>query len=365
MTVLFNGARLKLMRGFHGFSQRELAERLEVTQQAIAFIEGQRKQPSEVLLRAISEVCGVEEEFFYQGTFEDFREEECHFRRRASTAVSLRTRALSAGTLFNMFATWLEEQVELPEHRISAARILSPEDIERAAEHHRMAWGLGLDTPIANMVRVLESLAGVLTTRINLDAEKIDAFSRQGVRSVVVMTERKSGSRQQFDCAHELGHLVMHGGVETGDVETEGQANRFASAFLLPRAGFMRDFQRTDYIDWSTIFRLKATWRVSAAAILRRAYDLRLVDAVTYQRACKTLAMKGWHRGEPEDWSTAEPELVRIALAQVKASKGLDVDDVCRHLHWHPSTFFRVTEIEVREESAQLAEVISLARWRA
>ncbi|HEY8908294.1 MAG TPA: ImmA/IrrE family metallo-endopeptidase, partial [Rhodoferax sp.] len=42
----------------------------------------------------------------------------------------------------------------------------------------------------------------------------------------------------QFGVAHELGHFSLHIGVLTGDQLTETQANRFASALLMPRSTF-------------------------------------------------------------------------------------------------------------------------------
>ena len=66
-------------------------------------------------------------------------------------------------------------------------------------------------------------------------SDKIDAFSRLGAVSVIVLnTARKSTSRWIFDIAHELGHFVLHSlGIPTK--EKEDQADYFAGAFLLPR----------------------------------------------------------------------------------------------------------------------------------
>lgn len=55
---------------------------------------------------------------------------------------------------------------------------------------------------------------------------------------MIFLNVHKSAERLRFDLAHELGHLVMHGGslhVEPGK-EKEQAANDFASAFLMPRA---------------------------------------------------------------------------------------------------------------------------------
>ena len=124
--------------------------------------------------------------------------------------------------------------------------------------------------------------------------EKIDAFSWAGIRDIVVLNPVKaSSSRSRFDLAHECGHLVMHRGMETGTPEREDQANRFAAAFLLPRAGFAREYGHRPRLSWGHLRDLKKRWGVSLAALVRRAYDLRLIGAREYQRAYKNSFQHG------------------------------------------------------------------------
>ena len=94
----------------------------------------------------------------------------------------------------------------------------------------------------------------------------------------------------RFDIAHELGHLVLHEGHVTGDRKTESEANRFASAFLLPRSTFVKVFpKRGTRIDWAGIRALKLEFQVSKAAILYRAKSLELLDDDQYRGAVITL----------------------------------------------------------------------------
>ena len=65
-----------------------------------------------------------------------------------------------------------------------------------------------------------------------------------------------STSRWIFDVGHECGHLVMHRGLHMGDLETEAQANQFASSFLMPRKAFSRELGMADF-GWEHVFDLK------------------------------------------------------------------------------------------------------------
>src|SRR5581483_8783348 len=135
---------------------------------------------------------------------------------------------------------YLQSRLQLPKQDVPRIRASAAEEIEQAAEHCRMHWGLGLDVPIKNVVRVMER-AGVPVTKCPGIGAKVDAFSRAGDLSVLVLTD-KPASRCRYDVAHECGHLVLHHDESTGTAEGEAQANRFAAALLLPRAGFAREF---------------------------------------------------------------------------------------------------------------------------
>ena len=112
---------------------------------------------------------------------------------------------------------------------------------------------------------------------------------------------KQSLCRLRFDLAHECGHLVMHRGVQTGDRPTEDQANRFASAFLLPRAPFLHMFPRSRFLNWELIFHIKLQWKVSARAVLRRAFDLGMISADQYRTGNIHLAKTGQTKIERYD----------------------------------------------------------------
>lgn len=164
------------------------------------------------------------------------------------------TRVLAHGTLFGTLVNYIDRTLTLPAYRVPAMRVESVEEIERAAEECRKHLELGRDLPVKNLTRAVER-AGVVVTRFEGCSTKIDAFSRAGSRSVIILnTEKDAPARSRFDLAHELGHLVMHGGRTTGDPDTEKEADRFASALLLPRAGYAPEFPRGQRLDWGALF---------------------------------------------------------------------------------------------------------------
>jgi hypothetical protein len=177
--------------------------------------------------------------------------------------------------------------------------------------------------------QVLEH-AGVIIVRHLVKSTKVDAFSRHGRTTVVFLNQEiQSTSRWNFDIAHELVHLVMHPGIPTGSIETEKEANTFASAFLMPRATFGREFRMTPF-SWDHVFSLKRRWRTSAAAIVKRHTIL----------VCLA-------EGEPHEPSFQQPELLENALSGLGRKVNLTMDGLCRELRFTSDTFRDVTGISI------------------
>lgn len=330
---MFLGQKLRLARTFHGLTQKQLAETVSVSHVLVHHLETGGRRPSDSVLQALSEALSVTPPFFDAPITDEFRDEDCHFRKRATTPVSVKSRVLAHGTLFNSLVMFIDESVALPERNVQQFDAGTAEDLERAAERCRMGWGLGLDSPITHMARVLEN-AGVVVTRFE-GHKKVDAFSRPGARFVVVLNaEKGSASRTRWDMAHELGHLVLHAGAIAGDPAQEDEAHRFAGAFLLPRSGFLREFPHMQRLAWDVIWRLKKRWSVSAAAIIRRAYDLGRIDAIAYRSAYKYLHYRGWAKDEPFEPELEHPELVRNALRFMQDEEGITSQRVANALGW-------------------------------
>ncbi|MBI4421901.1 MAG: ImmA/IrrE family metallo-endopeptidase [Gemmatimonadetes bacterium] len=359
----FNGRRLRLARLFRDLTQSELAREVAASPALLSQAETGARQLRGELVDALAYVLGFEPAFFFQRIEDEFREEECNFRRRRTTPERLIKRLVAQATLFGMVVRHLQEVLGLPAPSMPAPpSITSDDDVERAAEVTREHLGLPPDTPVDSLGRVLER-AGVVLAQLDETAASADAFSRFGAVSVVVLnTWRQSPSRILFDLAHELGHGVMHRGLQVTTPEIERQADRFAAAFLLPRTGFRRDFWAVGRLDWTHLFELKRRWRTSVAAMVRRAFDLRLLDPATYRRACKYMYAQGWARTEPDESGDEKPELFSLALETVKREVGDTPEGIAVKLRWKFTTFEDV--ISLAGAPASPSRVLSLDLYR-
>lgn len=335
MTIAFEGTALRLARIFCGLSLEEVAERVEKSRQYLHKLETGQSNPTAELTAELAEALNVEIGFFSNRT-RQLHEDQFHFRSLMTTKNSVRQIAVARGEMVNKLICLLEEYLRLPTVDIPCFdRVASVNDIEIIAETCRKHWDLGLG-PIDNMTRLAENVGAIVTTFTGV-SKHIDALSVAVERPFIVRNTAKTDTcRQRFDIAHELGHLVMHEGVVTGDRTTESQANRFASAFLLPRAMMAKLFPRPrgNRLNWIGIREFKQTWKVSKAAILYRARQLELITEQQYKTGVITLRKYGESNGEKDDHLIEQepPELLATAIRTLSKNHSIGIDELAEKL---------------------------------
>jgi len=176
-------------------------------------------------------------------------------------------------------------------------RPLDPDEyegrVEDIARMVRSMWDLPRG-PIPNLTETLESV-GVIVVLFDFETPKIDAVSRwaPAMPPLFFVNSDSSMDRCRYTLAHELGHTVMH---RTLNPEIEEQADRFAAEFLMPERDIKADLTN---LDFSKLPQLKKYWRVSMAALLKRALD---IGAITKSRSTflwRQLSAAGYRTHEP------------------------------------------------------------------
>lgn len=310
----FQPSRLTVAREYRGLAKNELAKKIQKTSSAISQFELGLSKPDKETLLSICWTLGFSPNFFATKLDKPrFDLDSCHFRSLKGTSQFDRRQALANGSLLLDLIKVLEEFVDLPEVKLlpSDREITSDKDVEEIAIGLRRQWGLG-NGPIPDISKLIES-KGILICPLSEKFEGIDAFSSWSEERPIIFSvfHPKAASRERFNLAHELGHLVMHVDAKPGNTDNERQANRFGSAFLMPAETFREEFPRI--IDWDHFIALKHRWKVSLAAILRRGLDLELISYSTYQRAFVGLSQRGWRTEEPEEFAHEHPVMLQRA----------------------------------------------------
>lgn len=233
------------------------------------------------------------------------------FRSMTAASKSARGAQSSRSEMADTLVTALDELLEFPTLDISPLDVRSVDEIsnsviEDAARRLRSAWSLG-SGPIQNLVASAEA-HGIVVCMCSFGVETLDAFSRMGSTGrpiAMINTDRGNAFRWRFDLAHEVGHMVLHRGIAgidsvTSDVQKimEAQSHRFAGALLLPEDTFPSSLLGLSLDDFR---RAKPEWGVSIAAMVRRAYDLGLIDDSQYTSRSVGISKRHWRKSEPLD----------------------------------------------------------------
>ncbi len=320
-------SRLLAARQAAGWTLVETARRLEVSPGLVSMWESGARS-ADAHLERLSRAFERSTAYFAGPELDDVRSEAVSFRSRKSLTARVREQTL-ARTRFATGAIdpFLRERVRLPQPNVPD---LSGEAPETAAARVRAGWGMG-DAPIAQVVHLLEA-RGVQTYWLNVDSESVDAVSlrREGTPFVFLNLKKESGERGRFDACHELGHLVLHGGRrsdELDDSRLEQEADRFASAFLMPEAVLARHGVSSHRIE--ALLPLKRLFGVSLKAVARRQRDLGILSQTQYVNLQKELSRRGQTKSEPQqivrEHSSLHPQIARRLEAD-----GFTPEDFCR-----------------------------------
>lgn len=322
----FVGARLTQARKARGLRIAELAREIGLTRQAIHRYELGQACPSRGVIAQVTQVLDFPFGFFHKPYIGGSVCGTEFFRSFKSATNKERLMCSARRAFLHEIVSFLEAYVDFPALSlpdISALRSVDKytyTEIEEAASLCRSVWGLG-NGPIPDLLLLLES-NGFIAAKLSFGSQRIDAFSCwYGTRPFLFLGNEKSAVRSRFDAAHELGHIVLHEGLDQEQLEDpaelnriEGEANRFASAFLLPEESFA--YEVTD-ATLEHFLGLKEKWNVSLAAMIYRADQLGVLTQDQTLRLRKQLSKLGYNRLEPLD-NTIKHEMPRVVSRAVK-----------------------------------------------
>ena len=177
---------------------------------------------------------------------------------------------------------------------------------------------------------------------------------------LLMLSTKASWSRRRFSVMHEVGHLVMHKKASVPELreERERQADRFAGALLIPMAPFWREFPKPRvHFDWARLVEMKQRWGVSLQAIIHRAFDLKIIDAVQYRTANIHIAKYGWRTEEPAEQPIEEPEICAAFVDDLR--KRSAIADLCARADLYAEVVGLTLRLPV-EEQIECSEVIRL-----
>lgn len=174
-------------------------------------------------------------------------------------------------------------------------RTMTIEEAESLAGKFRSQAGLNLSEPV-NVKMIMRKLNITLVYRpLSEKSYGISCKSATGKMFMLINCQSTRG-RQHFTIAHELYHLffderpvphMCYGGLATGE---EKNANRFASALLMPKGGMLSSISSGEItshnVSIATVLRMEQLFGVSRSTLLIRLKDLNLITQARYEKLC-------------------------------------------------------------------------------
>lgn len=289
------------------------------------------KEAEPRFIERVAEVTGFPQAFFTNEV--DLQISKPTFRKQATLSARERDAGEAAAKIAKVFWAQVEDEYSMPEPDLpdfTDGEHHFPSGIDKAvyaASLLREEWGLGTE-PIGNMLKLLERHGVRVLSLSEQNARGLSAFTfwGNGNKPYIYLNMVSSTERSRFDAAHELAHLVLHRHHDASDVSVEEEADRFASAFLIPKADLLR---HKVYPTINNIRNNKRRWKVSVAALVRAYRDNGLIDDGRYKYLNIELSRRGWRKEEP-DQSPRELSGAWIVIKKDLWSKSQTVEDLAR-----------------------------------
>ncbi|GHO52908.1 helix-turn-helix domain-containing protein [Ktedonobacter robiniae] len=324
-----NSEMLILARESRGFTQSELAKLTHISQANISKYESGLLNVSKDHLVRIASALHYPEAFFHLSEQRFSFGSSCTYHRKRQTMPVQELKVLLAkSNIFRIHVTRLLNNVEIEADNLFQRLDVDDfdGDVEEIARRVRRAWQLPFG-PVNNLVKVIEDAGGIVYL-CSFGTRKLDAISQwipsQDPSSppIFLINSDMPGERIRHTLAHELGHVIMHR-IPTDNMEAE--ADRFASEFLMPAHDVAPDLRT---LTLPNLARLKSYWKVSMAAIIRRARDLGKITERQYRTLYEQMSKQGYKINEPNPLPIERPTIFNEILEVYQQDYGYSMAEI-------------------------------------
>lgn len=346
--MIFSKKRLRIALDLRRLSNSSFAELLGCSLSKVKQLVNDGKEISVKDMERICYALNLPISFFENDELEAVEEDEIFYRSVARIKAGYKGQNRSNTVLVKEINQYFTKQMNLPEFNLNELNLddtlykinnksylddrnefIDSCHIVNLVSELRSKWGLGVQ-PISNIIALCE-LKGIKVFQFPEQIKEIDAlsfFDEDNGCPVIFLNTFKSAERVRFDCAHELGHIIMH--IYSKKIEQnrsykelEKEANLFASEFLMPEEAFRASCPR--YLTLENMMNVKKKWRTSLKAVNYKAGKLGLISEWVYRNNAMKINTMGYHLNEPEethrDESIMLPKIVELLASQPDFNK--------------------------------------------
>jgi len=306
----FNPTMVTLAREARGFTQQELAERINAQKAFISKIEHGELGVTEILLNSISKATSYPINFFFQqGSILPMN---LSYRKRKKVPAKVITPIEAKINIVRNNVQYLTRSLDKQAPLIPTFKVTEVNTPQLIAKQVRQC--LNLQNPVIdNLAKTVEG-QGIIISCFEFGSERVDSRSilTDDGFPIIFLNKSHLGDRLRFSLAFELGHLVMHTYTSVGaEREINHEANLFAAELLMPAEAIANDFK--EGVTLPLLAQLKQKWKVSMISLLYRADDLGFLTPNQKRYIIQQFNQAKIRRREPVDLDVIkeEPQLIR------------------------------------------------------
>lgn len=303
---MVNPVMVTMARESRGMSRAELAEAIGVSVALISRIEGGLRAVSSDILPRLVNVLEYPPEFFDRpDPVYGFGTSELFHRRRQDVTARTLSKIHALINIRRIELQSLLEDIDMGDDL--QFRTMHPEEYPggpaEVARTVRAHWRLP-SGPVQNLTASIEQAGGIVIP-FDFGTKSIDAISQwpPDMPPLFFVNVDSPGDRLRLTLAHEVGHILMH--VDNPNPQMESHANEFAAEFLMPEREIRAQLQNPTVSKLAT---LKALWKVSMGALLKRAGDLGTITNRHYRTMWMRFSALGYRTHEPEETAIPREE---------------------------------------------------------
>lgn len=328
---------LEVARQLRGYTQKEAAVSIGITQGKLSKAENQLQTLPQDVFERLADVYDLPTSFFRRAG-DRSAEEHFYFRRKVTIPVKTIEAFKAQIQVLKLVLDDILSPIELPECTLPS---LSPKDypIKDIAGSIRQKLGIGFG-PVPNLTSLLEK-NGILVFRFDFGTNQLDGLSSitSSGHKIIFLNSQMPNDRNRFSLAHEIGHIIMHiGQGQPGSEGLEREADLFASEFLMPEDEIGAMLYN---LNLATLAELKRRWRVSMRALIRRAHDLNCISDRTYRSFQITFSKKGFTKNEPVIIPVENPTVIRDSILLYKRELGYSDKDIMQVMRINQSDYYK------------------------
>ncbi len=337
MTQQINPHRIILAREARGYTQQQLANKVNLHKANISRLENGDTLLSNQTLSAIANATTYPTQFFIQQG--QIMPVNLAYRRRLHVATKIITPIEAQINIIRQHTQFITNATNKQIPSLPSYVVNEKNTPQKIAIALRKKWNI-TEPVINNLSKTIEQ-QGIIINTFNFNTQRVDSRSilTEDNYPILFLNSTLLGDRQRFSLAYELGHLIMHTFTPVQhDIDICHQANLFAAEFLMPTKEIEKDFKQT--ITLSLLGELKRKWKVSMIALLYRADDLGFLTPNQKRYLVQQFNQQKIRRREPVELdvpaekSTLMRQLLinyttkyKLTAAQMAAILGIEITD--------------------------------------